>query len=147
MQISNKSSFQIILQQDKVDNLSKYWQGQCKRFYDEISMVLPEGSIKPLTLEGVVGRKDFNCKLYNQLEVFMAPFAAEYMTFKFFEAFKEVLKNWSEYQSTANIIITCSDKSITRITQQFVSKLIEYSKENQQLSILHVLNDFKNFTE
>jgi hypothetical protein len=58
MQISNKSSFQIILQPDKVDNLSKYWQDQCKRFYDEISMVLPEGSIKPLTLEGVVGEKN-----------------------------------------------------------------------------------------
>lgn len=129
MQISNKSSFQIILQPDKVDNLSKYWQDQCKRFYDEISMVLPEGSIKPLTLEGVVVRKDFNCKLYNQLEVFITPFAAEYMAFKFFEAFKEVLKNWSEYQPTSDIIIIYADKSIIRITQQFVSKLIKYSKK------------------
>ena len=55
-QIPDKSSFQIILQSDKVDNLSEYWQDQCWYLYDEISRALPKGSIKPLTLEGS-GRK------------------------------------------------------------------------------------------
>ena len=59
MQISNKTSFQIVLQHDKGNNLSKYWQDQCKCFYDEISLALPEGSIKPLTLEGVVRGENF----------------------------------------------------------------------------------------
>jgi len=147
MQIFNKSSFQIILQPDKGDNLSRYWQDQCKCFYNEIYMILPEGSIKPLTLEGVVGGKNSSCKLYNQLEVLTKPFAAEFIAFKFFEAFKEILKIWSNHQPTADIIIIYSDDSITKITQQFVSKLIEYSKKNQHLSVVQILNNFKNFTE
>lgn len=54
MQVFDKSSFQIILEPDDGDNFSENWQDQCKYLYDDLYMALPEGSIKPLTLESSV---------------------------------------------------------------------------------------------
>ena len=66
------------------------------------------------------------------------PLASEFITFKFFEAFEEILKNWSKYMLNTDIIIIYPSGNITKITRQFLLKLIQYSRENQHFSILQV---------
>lgn len=141
MQVFDKSSFQIILEPDDGDNFSENWQDQCKYLYDDLYMALPEGSIKPLTLESSVGEKFVDGHLFSTISVFVDHLVAYIV----FEALMEVHKNWSEYRPTANFIIRYANESITQISQELLSELITYSKENRHLSILEVLNHFKNF--
>ena len=144
-QVSDKSSFQIILQSNNVDDLSEYWQDQCKYFYDELSSTLPEGSIKPLTLNTTEGGKAPDLIFFSSLVINELP--AKLIAYIFVEALIESIKQWHQYRQSANISVKHPDGSILEISKQFLSKLLKYSKENSQLSIFEVLNHFKNSKE
>lgn len=137
-QVFDKSSFQIILQSDNVDNLSEYWQDQCWYLYDEISRTLPEGSIKPLTLEGGVGEKA------DAITLFSHAIIIEITAKLFVEIVFEAIKNWHYYRPEANIEIKCPDGSTVKITNQSMQKLQKYFDENPLLSICDAVNLLKN---
>lgn len=140
-QVSDKSSFQIILRSDSVDNLSEYWQNQCWYLYDEISRALPEGSIKPLTLEGVVGEKA------DILVLFSHPLFIEITTTIFVEIIFAAIKNWHYYRPDASIEIICPDGSIAKITKQSLPKLQKHFDENTYISICEALSLLKTSHE
>jgi hypothetical protein len=144
-EIPDEGSFQIVLQSDGIDNLSEYWQDQCKYLYDEISIALPEGSIKPLTLEGTAGEKAIDIVLFSHLIV--NEIAAKFVASLFIEIVFESSRKWSNHRRNSNIKVKYPDESVVTISKQFIFKLRNYSKENPQLSIFKVLNHFKNFQE
>lgn len=143
--VPDEDSFQIILQSDDVDNLSEYWQDQCKYLYDEISIALPEGSIKPLTLEGTVGEKAIDVVSFSHLVV--NEIAAKFVASLFIEIVFESSRRWSKNKQGANVKVKYPDKSVVTISKEFIFKLRNYSKENPRLSIFEVLNNFKNLKE
>lgn len=137
-QMSDKNSFQIILQSDNADNLSEYWQNQCWYLYDEISRTLPEGSIKPLTLEGDVGERADIVTLFSHVIV------AEITAKIFVEIVFEAIKNWHQYRQNANIGIKCPDGSTVKITKQDLPKLQKCFEENPNISICDAVSLFTN---
>lgn len=125
-QVSDKSNFQIILQSDNEDDLSEYWQGQCWYLYNELSRALPEGSIKPLTLESSTGERADIITLFSQAIII------EITAKIFVETVFEAIKNWHYYRPEANIEIKCPDGSTIKITKQFIPTLQKYFDENQK---------------
>lgn len=143
--VPNEDSFQIILQSDNVDNLSECWQDQCKYLYDEISIALPEGSIKPLTLEGIVGEKAVDIVLFSHLVI--NELAAKFVASLLIEIVFESSRKWSENRQGSSVTVKYPDGSVVTISKQYTSKLRNYYEENPQLSIFEVLNHFKNYKE
>lgn len=144
-QVANNHSFQIILQSDNGDNLSEYWQDQCKYLFDELSSVLPEGSIKPLILESSEGEKAVDLTYFSTLVV--NELAPKFFAFVFVETIIEAFKNWFEYRKNSNIELKYPDGNIIELSISCLSELLKYSKENPQLSISEVLDHLKNFKE
>ena len=139
MQVSDKSNFQIILEPDDGDIFSEYWQDQCKYFYDELFMALPEGSIKPLTLESSAREKTDITICFN----FLIDLVAGVCAHKVFD----ILKDWYEYRQHASIKIKCPDGSVVEIPKQSITKLSNFSCENPNLSICEALNHFFSSTD
>lgn len=140
-QVPDKSSFQIILQSDNEDNLSEYWQNQCWYLYDELSKALPEGSIKPLTLESDARERA------DMLTLFSHTIITEITAKIFVEIIFEAIKNWHYYRPDANIEIKCPDGSIVKITNKSLPKLEECLNENPHLSICEAVSLLKNSAE
>lgn len=143
--VASEGSFQIILQSDNVEDSSEYWQDQCKYLYNDLYRVLPEGTIKPLTLEGPVSGKAVDIISFSHIVV--DDFAAKCVASFFVEAIFVMFNNWSEHRLAANIKLKYPDGSTIKVSKFFFLKLLEYSKENPQLSIFQVLNHLKDFKE
>jgi hypothetical protein len=140
MQISDKSNFQISLQQDNGDNLSEYWQDQCKYLYDELYRTLPGSSIKPLTLKGSTGEKAVEIILFSTILIEVASkFCAHTIL--------EILNNWYEHRQNTSIKITCPDGSIVDIPRQIIPNLPKFSSENPHLSICEAIDRLINTTK
>lgn len=140
-QVPDKSSFQIVLQSDNEDDLSEYWQNQCWYLYDEISRALPEGSIKPLTLESDTGERADIITLFSHAIVI------EITAKIFVEIVFEAIKNWHYYRPDASIEIKCPDGSTVKITKKSFPKLEKYFNENPNLSICEAVSFFNNTAE
>ena len=96
MQYPDKSSFQILLQQDNGDNFSEYWQDQCKYFYDEISAALPESWVKPLTLESSAGEKAVDVSVFSNIILELGSMFCARTIF-------ETLNNWHEHRKMLSL--------------------------------------------
>jgi hypothetical protein len=140
--IPDIGNYQIILLFDNADDLSEDWQDQCKYFYSEISRLLPEGLVKPLSLEINKGRKAFDFVSFSHLV--LTDFFASVLASVFVEAFIVAFKNWSEYSKDATVKLHYPDGSMIEISEQLLSKLRNFSNENPQLSTFEVLNYFRN---
>jgi hypothetical protein len=134
-----------MIQSDDGNNLSEYWQNQCENFYSDLYRTLPEDSIKPLALEGTVGEKSIDIVSFSN--IIITEIAAQIVTSLLIKAIKEAYNNWSEYRQNDYIVIKYPDESMIKISNSFLSKLLQYSEKNPQLSIFEVLNHFKNFKE
>jgi hypothetical protein len=143
--VSGEGSFQIILQSDGIEDFSDEWQNQCEYFYNEFDRALPKGTIKPLALEAPAGGRVIDINSFSHIIV--DEFAAKIIASTIVEALFVAFKNWSEYRPKANIKLRYPDGSIVRVSNKFFLELLEYSKENSQLSVFQVLNHLKDFKE
>lgn len=124
--VSDKCNFQIILKSNNEEDFSNYWQAQCHHLYNGISMALPEGMIKPLTLEGDENERNDGVTLFHVLEVLITE-----ITVKFFvDVVMEEIKNWHSYRPSAEILLKCPGGQIFKITKQSIPKLQKYFDEN-----------------
>jgi hypothetical protein len=98
-QISDYTNFQIILKSDNKDDLSDYWQEQCRYLYDEIVLALPEGSIKPSTRESMVGEKALETVMPNFSEMLVSHIAAEIFLTVVFDA----IRRWHQHRPDADV--------------------------------------------
>ena len=136
----DKSDFSILIMNSGVDNSSEYWQEQCQQLYDSIARNLPEGSIKPLEIEGAEGERVSLATLFSIL-------AAAGITGKVFVDVIDCMKTWLEYRPTAEIELKCPDGSTVKISKLPLTKLSKYFEENPKTSICEGLNRFKSLNE
>ncbi len=139
--VPNKDSFQILLLSDDVDNLSEYWQDQCQELYNSITRNLPEGSIKPLELEGTQGERVDLVTIFSTLAAFGITGDI------FVNVILDSVKLWLEYRPTAEIEVKCPNGITVKITKLPFDKLSKFFEENPQLSICEGLNSFNNLEE
>ena len=126
-QITDYSSFQIVLKSNNVEDLSDSWQNQCKYLYDEISMALPEGSIAPSTREGVVGEKALEIMpLFS--EMLISHIAAEILLTVVFDA----IRRWHQYRPDANIQIFGKRPGggMTEVTEELLPEIKHLPEDN-----------------
>lgn len=143
--LSGEGSFQIILQSDGVEDFSEYWQDQCRNFYYDLFNLLPKGSLKPLTYKGSLEDRTIDITSFSH--IIFDEFATKLIASLIVEAIISASKNWYEYRQNANIKLKYPDGSTVKVSNKLLLKLLEYSKENPQLSIFQVLNHFKDFKE
>jgi hypothetical protein len=135
----DKSYFSIVLKSGGVEDLSEYWQEQCQQLYDSICRNLPEGSIKPLDLEGSTGERVDLITIFSTLAAFGITGEV------FVNVVLDLMKTWLEYRPTAEIELKCPDGSTVKISNLPISKLSRFFDENPKVSICEGLNSFKNY--
>jgi hypothetical protein len=137
----DKSDFSIIMKSGDVEDSSEYWQDQCQQLYDSITRNLPEGSIKPLNLEGTQGERVDLVTVFSTLAAFGITGEV------FVNVVLDSMKTWLEYRPTADIELNFPDGSNIKISKLPISKLSEFFENNPKASICEGLNRFTNFTE
>lgn len=124
--VSDKRSFQIILKSNNEEDFSNYWQAQCHYLYNGISMALPPGMIKPLTLEGNENERTDAVTLFHVLEVLITDITVSF----FVDIVMEEIKHWHSYRPSAEILLKCPGGQTFKITKQSIPKLQKYFDEN-----------------
>lgn len=121
---SDENSFQIILQSNDGDNLSKDWQDQCNQFYDDLLAIVPEESVKPLIFESTPEKKGFDIASFSN--IIITDIAAEFVTSLFIKGILEAYNSWSKYRKSDYIIIKYPDKSFIKISEPFLEAVLKF---------------------
>ncbi len=90
--------FQLLLESEEAEELSEYWQKQCCILYNAINRNIMEGSIEPLTCEGVKGERAGIITTFSVL-------LASGLSMKTFEHILDIINVWLENRQKSKVVM------------------------------------------